>query len=96
MKKHIVQFGAAIALMLSSTHAISCSFDTDCGVGSKCIKNGGMYGYCMGGMSPGNSYDRRPATDLRGGGGWTCSFDTDCDSGYTCLKSGLHGVCVKR
>ena len=96
MKKHLIQLGTAIALMLSSTYAISCSFDTDCDVGSKCIKNGGLYGYCMGGMNPGNSYDREPATDLGGGGGWTCSFNTDCDPGYTCLKSGLQGVCVKR
>ena len=81
-------------LPLSSTY--SCQFNTDCDVGSKCIKNGGLYGYCMGGMNPGNSYDRQPATDLRGGGGFTCSFNTDCDVGYKCAKSGLKGVCIRR
>jgi len=96
MKKNVLYCSIAVALLLPSASTISCSFNTDCDVGSKCIKNGGLYGYCMGGMNPGNSYDREPATDLRGGGGWSCSFNTDCDPGYTCLKSGLQGVCVRR
>jgi len=96
MKIKIVQCISAVSLMLASSYAVSCSFDTDCDVGSKCVKNGGLYGYCMGGMNPGNSYDSEPATDLMGGGGYTCSFNTDCDPGYSCAKSGLQGVCVKR
>jgi hypothetical protein len=47
-------------------------------------------------MNPGNSYDKEPATDLRGGGGYTCSFNTDCDVGYQCAKSGLQGVCIRK
>jgi hypothetical protein len=84
-------------LSLSLNTASACQFNTDCDVGSKCIKrSGSLYGYCMGGMNPGNTYDRQPATDIRGGGGWTCSFNTDCDPGYVCAKSGLQGTCVKR
>jgi len=83
-------------LMLLSFETMACQFNTDCEVGSKCIKNGGLYGYCMGGRNPGNSYDSKPATDIRGGGGFTCRYRTDCDIGYDCVKSGLKGVCLKR
>ena len=35
--------------------ASACSFDTDCQIGSKCLKqSGSIYGICAGGMSPGN------------------------------------------
>ena len=95
MKKQILLWGA-ILMMSYSYHAMACQFNSDCEIGSKCIKNGGIYGYCMGGMYPGNSYDEQPATNLRGGGGHTCSFDLDCEIGYTCLKSGLNGVCIRQ
>jgi len=96
MKSIIMKVAASIILILPLTYAFSCQFNTDCEVGSKCVKNGGLYGYCMGGMNPGNSYDNQPATDIRGGGGYTCSFNTDCDVGYRCAKSGIQGVCLKR
>jgi hypothetical protein len=95
--KRVIQAIVLMGMAISFSIANACQFNTDCDVGSKCIKrSGGLYGYCMGGMNPGNSYDREPATDIRGGGGWTCSFNTDCDPGYMCAKSGLQGVCVKR
>lgn len=85
----------AAALFFSSSYAVPCQFDSDCDVGSRCVKNG-MYGYCMGGMRPGNTNDRTPATDSGGGGGYTCSFSSDCKVGYECVKSGLQGVCMRR
>lgn len=79
----------------------ACSFDTDCEVGSKCLKStGSIYGVCAGGMSPGNSNDRQPVEaplDINHTYGNTCSFDTDCGPGSKCMKSNgnIYGVCMK-
>jgi len=81
--------------------SLACGFDTDCDVGSKCVKKPGqIYGYCAGGMNPGNDNDRQPvrdALDINQTAGDTCNFDTDCGPGSRCSKQGgnISGVCVR-
>jgi hypothetical protein len=91
-----------LALSLLSGSAFACQFNTDCAVGSKCMKESGkLEGICMGGMNPGNNNDRKPYGQ-RGYGssnentGNTCSFDTECGIGAKCYKSGIKGVCGPR
>lgn len=36
-------------LDLNRTYGNTCSFNTDCGPGSVCVKDGGIYGTCMNG-----------------------------------------------
>jgi len=90
-----------LMLLAIPTTSIACSFDTDCSVGSKCLKaSGQIYGFCAGGMNPGNNNDRTPVRDpldINGTAGNTCGFNTDCGPGSTCLKQSgnINGVCVK-
>ncbi len=87
-----------IVMLVSISSANACSFDTDCQPGSSCIKNGGLYGACVGGIAPGNSNDRRPVSpplDVNGTYGNTCNFNTDCGPGSTCVKDGITGTCMK-
>lgn len=87
-------------LLFDSSLTFSCSFDTDCNVGSHCLKgNGHLYGVCAGGMNPGNSYDTQPVyspTDINHSYGNTCQFDTDCGVHARCMKSGgsINGTCM--
>jgi len=92
---------AAVAVLACASTAVACQFDTDCGVGSRCLKTSGqIYGICAGGMNPGNNSDRSPVyspLDPNRTVGNTCGFDTDCGPGSKCLKGAgqIRGVCVR-
>lgn len=95
--KHIL----SIFIFLASSHVYACQFDTDCNPGSKCAKpNYSIYGWCVGGLYPGNQNDQQPAKDpldITGKKGDTCQFDLDCGIGNKCVKgSGIYGVCLKK
>ncbi len=89
------------ALLLFASPAMACSFDTDCEIGSRCLKaSGSLYGVCAFGLSPGNANDRQPVyspLDLNRTYGNTCSFDMDCGLGSRCVKGrgSIDGVCMR-
>ena len=97
--RYLIPATALLGLLFGAS-ATACQFNTDCSVGSKCLKaSGSIHGYCVGGMNPGNQNDRRPARnpfDSSGKQGNTCSFSTDCGIGQRCVKSSgqLRGVCL--
>lgn len=92
----------AALLLVLGPEAWACSFDTDCQVGSKCVKKAGhIYGICMGGLQPGNTNDRVPVRDPLDPNrtvGNTCSFDTECGPGNICSKDrgAIKGACVRK
>jgi len=101
MLKNISQkIGLAMVLVMPGV-SLACQFDTDCAVGSQCLKESGqIYGICAGGMNPGNDDDRQPVQDPLDPNqsvGNTCSFDVDCGPGNKCLKGSgqIKGVCVR-
>lgn len=99
MKLYILPIIAALMVAATSL-AEACMFDTDCYPGSRCAKSDGqLYGYCVSGTSPGNSYDSHSwdnPRDYSGTRGNTCMFVTDCSPGQRCVKSAgsLYGTCL--
>lgn len=97
----VVKIVMILFFSFTPLNSFACSFDTDCQVGSKCVKSrGNIYGICVGGMNPGNNNDRTPVIDpldLDRSYGNTCSFDTDCGVSNKCFKEQgyIKGVCVK-
>lgn len=87
--------------LTAGASSLACQFNTDCGVGSVCLKSDGqIYGVCVGGMNPGNSSDRQPVQsplDPNHSLGNTCGFDTDCGPGSKCVKESgqIRGVCLR-
>ena len=68
MKPIFMQLILVVLLVFSlsslGSSAYACQFDTDCEVGSTCLKSSGnLYGYCIGGLYPGNQNDQRPWRD---------------------------------
>src|SRR4029077_16951263 len=104
-RRNLMRLGLVISSVFSaffiSTMAWACEFDTDCEVGSKCVKpTGSLYGFCAGGLQPGNSNDQQPARDPLdpvGTSGKTCQFDVNWGPGHVCAKdpSSIYGVCLR-
>jgi len=98
---NVLRIAIILAFCFASLNSFACSFDTDCNVGSKCVKSSGsLYGVCAGGMNPGNTYDSTPVTDpldIDRSYGNICSFNTDCGVSNKCYKErgNIKGVCVK-
>jgi hypothetical protein len=92
----------SVVFLLFCTSAFACQFDTDCEVGSKCVKKrNALYGVCLDGLSPGNSNDQEPVYDPLDPNettGDTCQFDTDCGPGSVCVKgkNKIYGACLRK
>ena len=103
-KLKIMKFYKSILIiifsLLFSINSFACMFNTDCAIGSTCLKaSGALYGICVGGMFPGNDNDNQPVYDpfdLDGTYGNTCSFDLDCGISNKCVKGQgqLYGTCM--
>ena len=102
VRTFLLVLGMTACLLGLAGPARACDWDTDCEVGSKCLKRRGeLSGACIGGLYPGNKNDARPyedPLDSNSSAGHACSWDTDCDVNQRCLKKGsaLEGVCLDK
>ncbi len=104
MKKILIASVFFIFAMLSILllQSFACFYDTECAIGSQCVKaEGSLYGVCKGGLYPGNKNDRQPVyapLDMDKTYGNTCSYDTECGISNVCIKSenSIYGVCMKK
>lgn len=102
MKFLFALFVCIMPLCMMAGAASACTMTSDCEAGSRCVKtDGGLYGVCRGGRSPGNANDRRPIRapsvfDLNGTYGNTCKFDLDCGVSSKCRRRSTSalGTCV--
>ena len=98
--KWLICFLLAVATsFIFQSTATACTLDTDCSPGNKCVRQGESFDeVCVGGISPGNSNDKKPGKfrfDKTYGD--TCFGDADCSGGYRCVKgSGFYGTCMKK
>jgi hypothetical protein len=83
-------------IILISSQAIACNFDTECGHNGRCQKtgNGGLFqddGYCVQ-MQQANPYGGQQPTYVSQK---TCKSVYDCTYGQRCVKDteALWGVC---
>lgn len=108
-KKVTDLMGCLVVTLFYAASSHACQFDTDCNVGSQCVKQGSsLYGVCVGGLKPGNANDNRPvynSMDLNRGSSNNISTgdarqrkDADGTYGDTCsfdVDCGPGGTCVK-
>lgn len=92
----VIRYFTVLFLLSSTSVIFACQFDLDCGIGSQCVKTGAnLYGYCVGGMNPGNSNDKNPAQKVEPNQAG-CQFDNQCQIGSKCVKEqgNSYGYCV--
>jgi len=97
----VLIIAAGLGFSILSSQVFACQFDVDCSPGSKCLKKRSqLYGVCIGGIKPGNKWDKKPVydpLDTNRTTGNTCSFNVDCGPGSKCVKShGIYGVCLRK
>lgn len=90
------------ASMFMSAPANACSFDTDCNIGSKCVKSAtAVKGACLSGVFSGGStldllsYSGESTNGANSTYGKSCTFNKECGDGLNCRKAGgMFGVCT--
>jgi len=87
-----------LLMLLTSSYALACEFDSDCAAGSHCVRQGGqMSGICASRTDPGGPVDRTSDPFQRANpSGQGCTSDTQCNFGCQCQKAPnqVYGVCT--
>ncbi|MEM7360634.1 MAG: hypothetical protein AAF431_16195 [Pseudomonadota bacterium] len=96
--KMMIQIWVALFLFYAPA-ALSCNFDTDCGIDSSCVvPKGEETGYCLDNNIPEEEAKEksiRKRLDVRGKSGKSCTSDRECGLGNRCLRRAgrLRGSC---